>query len=56
MISITGMTRVAKAYLELDGLLFLLLIIWDQHAGGGSLYVGWLSGTIADDNIISTGG
>ena len=45
------MKRVDKAYMKLEGLLLLLLIIWDRRAVGVSLSVGWLSGTLADGTL-----
>ena len=45
------MKRVDKAYMKLEGLLLLLLIIWDRRAVGVSLSVGWLSGTLSDGTL-----
>ena len=56
MLSIAVMARVAKAYLELDRLLILLLILWDQRAVGVSLSVCWLSGTLASVILENNGG
>ena len=50
------MTRFDNAYLELDSLLLLFLILWDQRAVEFLFSVGWLSGTLAAVNLGSTGG
>ena len=39
-ISITVIPWVGKSYLELDGLLLLFLLLWDQHKVGFLLSVG----------------
>ena len=49
-------TRVAKAYMELYGILLLFLILWDQRAEGFLFSVSWLSGTLAPDTLGSEGG
>ena len=46
---------ITKAYLELDRLLILLLILWDQWVVGVSLSIDWLSGTIYAGTLVSTG-
>ena len=49
-------TGVAKEYLELEGLLLLFPIIWEQWSLGVSLKIGWLLGTIAAGTLASGGG
>ena len=50
------MMQVAKAYLELEGLLLIFLIIWDRRSVGVLLSVDWLSGTLAAGTLGSARG
>ena len=54
-LSIGAMARVSKVYLELEGLLLILLIIWDRRSVGVLFASGWLSGTLAAGTRVSSG-